>query len=70
MSGKCDSFTKSGSACLTSSDITVGTYTGKDVVSLLNAFVDGGNVHTDSLEGSFPPKRWKYDSSGNIEFDE
>lgn len=50
--------TNNGSATTTASDLTVGAYTGKDVVQLLNAWID-------SQENPSLYKRWKYDVSGS-----
>jgi len=68
-SGICDCFTKSGSVCNVSNNLTVGAYTGKDVVQLMNAWVNANTLNFSELSTN-PLKKWKYDASGNIGFDE
>lgn len=55
--------TNSGSATTIASDVTVGSYTGTDVVQLLNAWI--ASQSNPSLY-----KRWKYDAGGIPVFDE
>lgn len=60
-SGVCYKITKSGTTYLAYSELTVGSYTGKDLVSLLNEYIDANSL-TSSC------KQWEYDSSGNLVF--
>lgn len=53
--------TNNGSATTTDSDLTVGSYMGKDVVQLLNAWID-----TQANPSLY--KRWKYNDSGVPEY--
>ena len=68
-SGVCDKFTKTASSCNVASSITVGSYTGTDVVELLNAWVSSCSINF-SEKTKYPLKTWKYGSGGNIEYDE